>query len=83
MNTPKFNLVAGKAYKVLNSKFSNSGGMISCDSTHVFLSSFPCFDARHHGAGNPDDYIMYKFSLPEKFGEVGFYQFQIKEIMQA
>jgi hypothetical protein len=81
--TQKFNLVAGKNYQVMNTKFTNNGGMISCDSTHEFLYSFRCYDARFHGVGNPDDYIMYKFKLPEQFGEVCFYQFQIKEIIEA
>jgi len=81
--TQKFNLVAGKSYQVMNTKFSDVGGMISCESTHEFLTSFPCYDARFHGVGNPDDYIVYKFKLPKQFGEVSFYQFQIKEIIEA
>jgi hypothetical protein len=81
MNTPKFNLIAGAHYQVLNTKFSNSGGMISCDSTHEFVKSFPCYDVRHHGVGNPNDYIMYIFKLPKQFGQVSFYQFQITEVI--
>jgi len=79
----KYSLVPGKNYQVMNTKFTNKGGMISCDSTHEFLRSFPCYDARFHGAGNPDDYIVYKFKLPRKLGEVSFYQFEIKEIIEA
>jgi len=79
----KFNLITGKSYQVMNTKFLSSGSMISCDSTHEFLESFPCYDARFHGIGNPDDYIVYKFKLPKRLGEVTFYQFQIKEIIEA
>lgn len=83
MLTQKFNPTKGTNYQVLNMKFTNSGGMISCDSTHEFIESFPCFDARFHGASNPSDYICYLFKLPEQYGTVSFYQFQIKELIAA
>lgn len=78
--TQKFNLEVGKSYQVINTKFTNKQGMMSCDSTHEFLGVFHCYDARVHGVGNPDDYIVYKFKLPKQFGQVWFYQFQITDI---
>lgn len=79
---PKFTLTEGKKYQVLNTKFTNEDGMISCNSSHTFLKLFSCYDARFHGAGNPEDYICYEFKLPKQFGIVTFYQFEITAITE-
>lgn len=81
MKGMKFHPVAGKQYKVINTKFTNTDGMMSGESVHEFSQAFPCYDARFHGAGNPDDYIVYQFRLPKQFGIVSFFQFQIKELV--
>lgn len=80
--SPKFSLVEGKYYQVLNTKFTNTHGMMSVNSTHEFIGYFPCFDARFHGAADPSDYIVYQFKLPANFGIVSFYQYQILEIKE-
>lgn len=83
MTSQKFNPTKGKSYQVLNTKFTNDEGMITSNSTHEFITSFPCYDARFHGVANPEDYICYKFKLPKQFGVVTFYQFQIKELIEV
>lgn len=82
---PIYNLIPGKNYQVFNTKFKAEvdGAMISSRSTHEFIKAFPCYDARYHGVGNPDDYIVYVFKLPKQFGEVTFYQFQITKIVEV
>jgi hypothetical protein len=82
-NSAKFNLISGKNYQVINSKFISCDGMISSNSTHEFLTSFACYDVRYHGIANPDDFILYIFKLPEKFGQISFYQFQILQVLEA
>jgi hypothetical protein len=82
-NSQKFNLISGKNYQVINSKFISCDGMISSDSTYEFLKSFPCYNVRQHGVALPEDYIMYTFKLPEKFGQVSFYQFEILQVLEA
>ncbi len=79
----KFTLTKGTKYQVINTKFTNNDGMISCNSSHYFLDSFPCYDARFHGVSNPEDYICYRFKLPKQLGIVTFYQFQIIEVVEA
>lgn len=87
MTTNPLNLIPGKNYQVFNTKFKAEfdypGAMIASDSTHEFIKTFPCYDARYHGVGTPDDYIVYVFKLPKQFGEVTFYRFQITKIVEA
>lgn len=77
------NLIPGKSYQVINTKFSDGCGLLSSNSVHEFSRSFYGFDARYHGAANPDDYTVFVFKLPAKLGEVSFYKFQIKDIKEA
>lgn len=76
------NLTPGKNYQVINTKFLDGGGLFSSNSVYEFSRSFYGFDARHHGAANPDDYYVFVFKLPAKFGEISFYKFQIKDIIE-
>lgn len=78
--TPKFNLVKGQNYQVINTKFRNTYGLITSNSTHEFIESTPCYDPMFHGVSNPENYICYTFKLPKQFGKVRFYQFEITEI---
>ena len=78
----KFNLTAGKKYQIFNNKWNNSSGLFTSCPIYEFEKCVPCYDARFHGAGNPSDYIVYLFRLPEKQGQFSLFQSEIIDIKE-
>lgn len=78
----KFNLTAGQLYEVEHDCYPHKPGKTQ-KTKGRFNKAFPCFDARFHGAGKPEDYIAYEFQWPEsKLGTFTHYQKQIHNVKQ-
>ncbi len=71
----KFNLTEGNFYNITAKSSIPTFGNVQ--PALRFNKAFPCYDARFHGVSDPSNYIAYEFQLPEKFGVVTIYQFQL------
>ena len=82
MNTQ---LIPGKTYKIIADVYPYKAGRVR-ELTTNFIQSFPCYDGRHHGVGNPADFIVYQFLFDmnnPQYGTQSFYAYQIHSIMEV
>ena len=76
----KYDLVEGREYWLEVDQYPHNGKAEKVFGR--FVKSFPCYDARVHGATSDcDDYIAYQFSYAdEKRGVFSYYQKQIHSV---